>query len=64
MKNEKVIQDKADEVAAYLKKIKTGKFPTFTMLKKYIGEETGKGWCAPDAVTYLTEAEGLSLNLR
>ncbi|MEL1244676.1 hypothetical protein AAEO56_10425 [Flavobacterium sp. DGU11] len=63
MKNKKVVQDKADEVAAYIKRIKPVKFPTFTMLKKYISEETGKGWCAPDAVKYLTEAERLEYEL-
>jgi hypothetical protein len=33
------------------------------MLSKYIGEETGNGWCAPNAVKYLDEIERMNYEL-
>ena len=33
------------------------------MLSKYIGEETGNGWCAPSAVKYLDDVERLEYEL-
>ena len=55
--NLKKFENNETKVEKYLKKSRKIRFKATKMLKKYIGEETGSGWCAPNKVKYLDEFE-------
>ncbi len=57
VENKEKYKDKLKKIKEYLAKLRKGHFRTTKMLKKYIGEETGSGWCAPSVVKYLDEIE-------
>ncbi|HEX8377664.1 MAG TPA: hypothetical protein VF602_07585 [Pedobacter sp.] len=61
--NRKVFESKLDDVKKYLKKARRIRYSTTSMLKKYSGEATGSGWCAPSAVRYLDELERAQFEL-
>lgn len=52
-----------EKIKKYLKKTKFPIYKTIKVVKKYIGEETGHGWCAPKAVKYLDEIERLDYEI-
>ena len=56
-KNKKRFENEDVNINKYLKKSRVVRFRATKMLKQYIGEETGKGWCMPNKVKYLNEAE-------
>lgn len=53
-KNKKTFEKKS-KVREYLSVIRRYNFRTTKILKRYIGEQTGNGWCAPSIVQYLDE---------
>lgn len=63
-KNYKEFRSKIKEkLKKYFNKSKLPIYKTTKMVKKYIGEETGHGWCKPNKVKYLNEAERLEYEL-
>lgn len=55
--NREKFENEDVNINKYLKKSRIVRFRATKMLKQYIGEETGKGWCMPNKVKYLNEAE-------
>lgn len=60
---DKLIDKIKQKIKKYLTKSRLPIYKTTKILKKYIGEETGRGWCAPSAVRYLDDLERLEYEL-